>query len=167
MSDEWFWSRVDRGLPDSCWLWSGYVRRDGYGQVTHNNRRSGAHRWAFELATHQMIPAGMMVCHSCDTPLCCNPDHLFLGTALDNQRDSSAKGRSRFGARNPMTNPDARAKVAQPGSRNGMAKLTEKQVSEIRRLTSLGHRQSDVGAMFSVSQATVSLISRGVTWRES
>lgn len=48
-----------------------------------------------------------------------------------------------------------------------MAKLTEDQVFEIRRLTSLGHRQSDVGAMFSVSQATVSLISRGLTWRSS
>lgn len=164
MSDEWFWRRVDRRSPDECWLWIGYVRKDGYGQVTHAHRRSGAHRWAYELG-HGEIPKGLSVCHSCDVPLCCNPAHLFVGTTLDNQRDSSMKGRSRFGDRNPMRNPIARAKVAQHGERNGMAKLTRHQASEIRRLVARGQKQREVARVFGVSQATVSLIASGRSWR--
>lgn len=164
MSDEWFWGRVDRRRPDSCWLWIGYVRRDGYGSVTKGGRRMSAHRWAYELHHEEAIPVGMMVCHSCDVPLCCRPDHLFLGTGLDNQRDSSAKGRSRFGDRNPMRNPETRAKVAQPGERNPMAKLVAEEVGEIRARYLQGDRQRDIARTFGVSQATISLIVNGRTW---
>lgn len=164
MSDGWFWERVDRRTPDECWLWTGYVRRDGYGQVTHAGRRSGAHRWAFELAGG-VIPDGYSVCHTCDVPLCCNPAHLFVGTTLDNQRDSSAKGRSRFGERNPMRQAAARAKVSQPGERNAMAKLTRHQVGEIKRMVASGQRQRVVAQSFGVSQATVSLIVNERAWR--
>ena len=91
--------RVDRS--GSCWMWKIGVDRDGYGQCH-------ASKWAKVLGVtraHQMayvivngpIPDGMMVCHTCDTPGCCKPAHLFAGTAADNNRDMLDKGRGRSG----------------------------------------------------------------------
>ncbi len=78
-----------------CWLWTGSERNDdGYGELWVNGRMRRAHRIAFELYKSP-IPNGMMVLHSCDTPLCVNPAHLFLGTNSDNIKDSYAKGRSK------------------------------------------------------------------------
>ncbi len=81
--------------PNSgCWLWTAYVDRDGYGNITINRKPTPAHRASWELFKGT-IPKGLLVCHKCDTPACVNPDHLFLGTHKDNIRDSFAKGRKR------------------------------------------------------------------------
>jgi hypothetical protein len=86
-----------------CWLWRGNRDDGGYGVTPGKNppeRR--AHRMAFYLF-YGPIPPGMCVCHSCDTPPCCNPEHLFIGTNADNIKDASRKGRmSRFGEKNAM-----------------------------------------------------------------
>lgn len=90
-----FFAKVQPG--SGCWLWTGAKLPKGYGQF-HIARVDGKaihgypHRIMFLLA-HGEIPAGMEVCHHCDNPPCCNPDHLFLGTHGDNMRDSSRKGR--------------------------------------------------------------------------
>lgn len=86
---------TDKIMPEpnsGCWLWTGAIRGDGYGNFTYQGRNHGAHRvsWAFH---HGPIPEGQNVCHKCDTPLCVNPDHLFLGSRSDNMRDMSKKGR--------------------------------------------------------------------------
>lgn len=87
------WSKV---LVDGagCWLFSGYRDRKGYGQIYVDAvmSRRLAHRVAWELANGP-IPQGMLVCHQCDCPSCVNPAHLFLGTAIDNNRDMVGKGR--------------------------------------------------------------------------
>jgi hypothetical protein len=79
-----------------CFLWAGATNRDGYGAFGIGKRTVRAHRLAFE---HERgpIPAGLKVLHRCDTPQCVNPEHLFVGTDLDNQRDMIAKGRGRQG----------------------------------------------------------------------
>ena len=79
-------------MLDECIEWSGSRNKDGYGQKHKNGKTQQAHRLAYECA-FGTIPAGMLVCHSCDNPPCINPAHLFLGTNQDNIRDSVEKGR--------------------------------------------------------------------------
>ena len=81
-------------VPETgCLLYTGYIQNTGYGRITYEGRREGAHRVAYALK-HGPIPAGMSVCHTCDVRLCVNPDHLFLGTQTDNMKDMFRKGRN-------------------------------------------------------------------------
>lgn len=86
-----FMRHVDLSV-DACWLWTGSLNEHGYGQVRMPPTVWKAHRVSYALFVGA-IPAGLFVCHHCDTPACVNPDHLFLGTAQDNIRDMWAKGR--------------------------------------------------------------------------
>ena len=77
-----------------CWGWIG-ATSSGYGRLGRGGRGEGlvyAHRLSWELRNGP-IPEGMCVLHRCDNPPCSNPDHLFLGTKADNNRDMSVKGR--------------------------------------------------------------------------
>lgn len=88
-AEERFWAKVTKTA--GCWLWTGCVVRR-YGQFGVSPGVSArAHRFSYELA-YGPIPEGMFVCHKCDTPLCVNPTHLFLGTNSDNQLDAVQKG---------------------------------------------------------------------------
>jgi hypothetical protein len=78
-----------RVVDSGCWEWTGYLKK-GYGWTGAGL----AHRKAYALA-FGAIPAGMLVCHRCDNPRCCNPAHLWLGTNGDNIRDMARKGRAR------------------------------------------------------------------------
>jgi hypothetical protein len=95
---ERFWTKVERLEGEGCWLWTATRsagrgdRSNWYGSVRVNNAMRRAHRVAWEL-TYGPIPDGLKVLHRCDTPPCVRPDHLFLGTDLDNALDRNAKGR--------------------------------------------------------------------------
>jgi hypothetical protein len=87
------WRRVRK--TDGCWIWTGQLDPDGYGRVwvsKYPARVVLAHRLSYRLA-YGPIPDAMMVCHHCDVPRCVRPDHLFVGTALDNAQDAVMKGR--------------------------------------------------------------------------
>jgi hypothetical protein len=82
-------------LDNGCWEWSaGRVRRKGanYGRFAIEGTHVRTHRLAWEL-THGAIPEGLWVLHRCDNPPCCNPDHLYLGTVVENVRDMHERGR--------------------------------------------------------------------------
>ena len=95
-----FWSKVDRSAgQDACWTWTAGRITDGYGGFKLNGKITPAHRIAWEL-TFGPIAEGLLACHRCDHPPCCNPTHLFLGTVQDNSDDMVLKGRQASGDRN-------------------------------------------------------------------
>jgi hypothetical protein len=139
---ERFWPKVVKS--DGCWLWTAGVVK-GYGQFWHNGHNQKAHRVAWQLA-YGPIPDGLCVCHRCDTPLCVNPTHLFLGTNRENVADRQAKGRG---------NPPRGEAV-----RN--AKITDADALAIRADKRL---LREIATEYGVSQGQVSEIRNGKSWR--
>ena len=83
--------------PDTnCLLWTGSKDRGGYGQIEIQKKSKKVHRVIYEL-NNGPIPGGALVCHKCDTPACCNINHLELGTHLSNMQDKIKRGRYRNG----------------------------------------------------------------------
>lgn len=76
-----------------CWNWTAGKEEKGYGSFYLNgsHRNFAAHRLAFALARGMWAPANLMVLHSCDNSSCCNPAHLRLGTATENNRECVEK----------------------------------------------------------------------------
>lgn len=147
--DPAFWRKVAISLPTTCWLWMGAKKPKGYGNVSRNGKWTTAHRHAWSLRFGP-IPDGMQVQHSCDTPSCCNPYHLMLGTVISNYVDMAKKGRSKVDHLNRLS-----------GEKHPNSKLTSLQVHDIRLRYSAGRiKQADLAKEFCVSQRTISLITR-------
>lgn len=139
------------GGPDACWPWTGPRHRAGYGRVWQDGAYRYAHRVAWEEANGP-IPPGLDICHTCDNPPCGNPAHLFAGTARDNLRDASGKGRLRGWT-------DGRRGEAHPAH-----KLTWAKVRDIRARA--GQSQRALASEYHVSQVAIHFILTGKTWPE-
>ena len=149
---ERFARHVGRANDVGCMLWLGKRDRKGYGKTKDDDGKDMfAHRAAYLIA-YGSIPDGLCVLHDCpagDYPACCNPEHLWIGTNSDNNRDAKAKGRN------------AR------GIHHGMAKLNEETVRTIRRQWIAGGvLQKQLATQHGVSNTTVSLIVRNEIWKE-
>lgn len=96
MNEQRFWETMKLRYPNECWEWQNCPDKDGYGNVVWFTKMQKAHRLAYclERGIHIDIIKGRFICHTCDNPPCCNPEHLWLGTNADNMRDMVNKGRS-------------------------------------------------------------------------
>ena len=150
---ESFWSKVEIGkTPKLCWLWRGAKKPSGYGNVRINGKYLLAHRVAFTLANGG-IPSGYIVCHICDTPSCCNPNHLMLGTNKSNAADMLIKNRQKSIIKSAR------------GVNNGRSKLSEEDVISIRFLyKDKAKNQYELASMFGVSQTAIGSVIRKDTW---
>jgi len=97
--EERFWEKVDKKSDDECWEWTRCKVRGGYGWFNTGEKYFLAHRFAWKF-TYGDIPLGMLVCHTCDNPPCCNPKHLWIGTDKDNAVDRVKKNRQSRGTTN-------------------------------------------------------------------
>lgn len=141
-------NRSTKAATKGCWLWAGYIQSSGYGQVYVEGARVLAHRLSW-LAHKGAIADGLLVLHKCDRRSCVNPEHLFLGTHIDNRVDCISKERAFY---------------QRPGvdfwftRTRRIKKLTDDQVREIRAsiepLATLAKR-------YGVSMACVSTTRRG------
>jgi hypothetical protein len=155
---ERFWARVNKNgtIPKHypelglCWEWLGGGNGKGYGQVRINYRQVGTHQAAWELM-HGAIPKGLWVLHKCDNRACCNPDHLFLGTAKDNAMDMSVKGRHR----------------GSTGFSTGTKRhhISNHEVKTVRMKAENGSSFSALAREYDVSKNTISNIVNGKTRR--
>ena len=88
-----FLSRIDTSAgPDGCWPTTQARDTSGYGRIRFGQPTFAMHRLMYEFV-HGPIPDDMLVCHTCDNPPCCNPAHLFVGSAYDNAMDRESKKR--------------------------------------------------------------------------
>ncbi len=121
-----FWTKVDQiSSPHGCWLWTGTRQSKGYG-ILHLPPQTLAHRVSYQIRFGS-IPPDLYVLHNCpgaDNPLCINPDHLWIGTLDDNNRDMRNKGRGRT--------PFQHGHSLAVGQKNAHSKLTDTAVRAIR-----------------------------------
>lgn len=80
-------------LSNGCRVFLGARNKKFYGQLRVSGVLKSTHRYSYELFKGK-IPSGGQVCHTCDTPQCINPEHLWVGTNLENSLDMVSKGRS-------------------------------------------------------------------------
>jgi hypothetical protein len=142
-----FWPKVEK--TSGCWIWKASRDKYGYGQFTFRGECESAHRVAWILCNGP-IPEGLGVLHKCDNPPCVNPDHLWVGTQRDNNRDMYLKGRNKS--------------TPQIGSTNGSAKLTESDIPKIRGYVLAGLSQRKIAKLFNIDRGVVSRIVRGKSW---
>lgn len=94
----------DYKISDSgCWEWQGVLTRDGYGMACYKGKRVRAHRLSL-LHRLNIENSDFLALHHCDNRKCINPEHLYLGTALQNSGDMVERCRSSrlLGDKNPV-----------------------------------------------------------------
>lgn len=150
-----YWSRVKILGQGECWNWIGLISKNGYGRITFYKKQFTSHRVGYFMA-NGAFPKRMFICHHCDNPKCVNPDHFFIGTALENNRDCASKGRS-----GPANHPERMPR----GTATTFAKLNEEKIREIVELKRKGMSGPQIAARYGVTKNSIYNLFCGVTWR--
>ena len=129
--------------PDGCWLWIGPTHKNGYPVF----KGKFAHRYSYTRYTGE-IKDKLFVCHTCDIPLCVNPNHLFLGSQTDNLRDMTLKGRRR----------------CPKGAKCAQSKLTVEQVTRIKGLLVIGLLPKLISKCMNIPKYLVDTIKQRKAW---
>lgn len=139
-----FLAKVDKS--GQCWIWTAATFSDGYGafQLSNPVRTVRAHRFSFVVYKTE-FESDLQVLHHCDNPLCVRPDHLFLGTVVDNMKDRDSKRRQTH------------------GTKQWQAKLNATSVREIRRLYADGVSIAKLARKFKMGETPI----RNVCFRHS
>ena len=158
-----FWTRVDRsGGESACWVWRWkwrYANRAGYATFAYRGeggRKTSfpAHRFAYQITAGEAIPDGLIVRHDCDNPPCVNPNHLRLGTKIDNARDAVERGRYR-----PWGKPYDPTNIG--------VYVTVEFAERIKALLELGWERNCVADFLNVSDGNVGYVARGEHWTQA
>lgn len=137
-----------------CWVWTGGRNSKGYGRVRIGKKLYSPHKVIKEIELGKFIDKDLQVCHHCDNPPCCNPEHLFVGTRSENMLDCSKKNRiSRLGSVKGKIN-------------YGLRKLTKEDIINILKYLNIGYTQRELGKMFNVCHRTIFDIKRGKVYAE-
>lgn len=123
-----------------CWIWMRSLNQRGYGQMSFEGYPTSAHRVSYQVFRGE-IPEGKHVLHTCDVRVCVNPDHLYLGTDVENCRDRMVRGRHK---KPPVTKLN----------------LTEEQIREIRQSS---ERYSVLGRRYGICGATCKKVKLGLS----
>lgn len=132
---------------NGCMIWKGAKSTNGYAQIKQNGKTKRANRIVKQLQIGRELRSDECAMHTCDTPLCLNPDHLVIGSTQDNTADMVRKGRQ------------AR------WERHHNAKLTVQQVGDIRREYESGMKLRELAPKYGVSEHTISNIVQAQTWQ--
>lgn len=163
---QWLW--VNRILPfltinsNGCMEWNKSSDSHGYGDIRTKKKLHRTHRISFEANNRIVLTSQELVLHKCDNPKCNNPDHLYIGTQLDNVRDMMTRGRSagqflkghNIGIENILRGENCKA-----------SKLTDDIVLEARRLNDnniMGYRR--LARQYGVSDSTMRAVLKRKTW---
>jgi hypothetical protein len=142
--------RVD--ISDSgCWEWQRARLKAGYGKLKYKQKHYLVHRLAYVL-WRGAFSDQQVVCHSCDNPRCCNPQHLFTGSQGDNLTDMRRKWRG-YVLR------------TYKGEESGTAKLTDSLVKSIRQDKVSGATDIALARKYNVSRACVRSVIARKTWK--
>lgn len=143
--EERFWSKVKK--TETCWLWTDRLAK-GYGRIglSRTSQMKQAHVFSWELHFGP-ITGDRCVLHKCDVKNCVRPDHLFLGTRIDNWKDRDAKGRT--------------AK----GEQIGNSKFTAEIVASVRASYASGIKQSVLADQFGISRQHIHQIVHNSRWK--
>jgi len=120
-----------------------------YGTLSVGGVNQAVHRLSAHVFKGFDLDSPLLICHSCDNPLCFNPDHLFVGTHKDNSDDMIKKGRGNRAS----------------GENHPHSKYTVKQVKEIRRLRASGLTLPEISKRTGVKWNTVQAVCAGYHWK--
>ena len=143
------WIAKSGPLDTDCWIWQRCIDSGGYGMLNLGIGESPerAHRFS-RIRSNDQIPYGMCGLHRCDVRPCVRPDHLFIGSYLENNRDRHLKGRS----------------ASHKGENNGRANLCDVDVHLVRDLHESGQTYRAIAKWLEIPLSTITNIIRRHTW---